>query len=364
MKSPERKYKWISLLLAGVLGMSGSMDIWANEEAEIMEEGSEVVSDVLGAPQNEMVVSEDEHRPFDMEVLSGDTVSSQTYTVISENEADEQPVVSDNIISADDVRSGQFLTATTEQIINEDLIDVVLPTDISFKMVLFGEERLEGLIDSERFCVENKGYEDVCISFRGVCRGENEEDYVVNDRSVEEEIIKKKKNIWMYLRWEDQKGKILEQPGIVMGNASDPGEGEIVLKAPRRDTEGKIIGENSGSKVYFTFKGDMVSDMNEAWREGEVDLNLDYSIKTIAHVRNEDFISDGSVISELSEDDMDHGKVEVAEGLDESENIGFENEKAVSSNEGNDFSQVSENSVSNNSADVSENTVEVIDHLF
>ena len=365
MRSSERKRKWLGLLLAGILGVSGSVDIWANDNLEIAEEEIEV-SDVAELSQNEMVPSDDIASPLleNLEEFSGDTVSSQMNgeeAIASENEAHSQLSVSDNSVSLNDVHNRQFSMAASEQIIDEEelhkeLFNVVLPTEIPFKMVLFGSKRLEGLIDSERFCVENKGYKDVRISFQGVCRGKNEEDYVIKDSSVEEGIVGNKKNIWIYLRWENQKGEILEQPGIVMGDVTHPGEGEIILKAPKRDTEGKIVGENSESRVYFTFKGDMTSDTGEAWSEGEIELDLNFSMRTTDQAENKGFIdnvptADNSAISKQPEE-MDENTA-----LDEKEAVSLNKENHAEQPEDDtaynaEFDRIDENAISNKGNDV------------
>ena len=138
---------------------------------------------------------------------------------------------------------------------------------------------MKALIKSEQYCIENRSYEDVCISLEGVCSGNSTEDYEMSGHSVKDDFVQGKKNIWICLQWEDKEGKILEQPGIAMGSVSDPGKGEIILKAPRRNKKGEILDENSASKVYFSFTGDMKSDMEQSWGDGELNLDLRFAMK-------------------------------------------------------------------------------------
>ena len=102
------------------------------------------------------------------------------------------------------------------------------------------------------------------------------------DASVEHDIVQGNKNVWIYLKWENENGEELEYPGIVMGDVSDPGKGEIVLKAPKRGDEGNIQGEDPSSKIYFSFFGDINSDTGSIWEDGELELELEWTMEEVS----------------------------------------------------------------------------------
>lgn len=344
MKIKKRNYIWVSLLLAGTLCClpEGRMDVWAGgEEGALQEEGIDEDDPI----EREETVSED--------TVSEDIVSSQMgrgTETLSENGSGSQSSVSDDSVSSDGIYYGGISGdgAVNEEVYKQ-VTNVVLPTDIPFKMVLFGEERLEGLIRSERFFIENRGYEDVRISFRGICKGENEEEYIVGDTSTEEKMVEGKKNAWVYLKWESEGHEDLEQREITMGDISAPGKGEIVLKAPTRNKKGEIIEKVDGSKAYFSFWGDFRSDTGEAWEDGELNLDIDYTVEVVEQPKD---LTDVENDEYMGDDSKDEGEVEdielqksVSDNVDEGSVLVDDGEKIVSSNEEGAFFQVSGNEV-------------------
>lgn len=297
MKNRKRVRRCLGLLLAGMLSMSGSADIRADEGKEVNEDAylAESVNESggsweetdTGAPMEE-TVSDD--------IVSENTVSDDTMpdAVVSENmvphqedENDTEPVVSDNtlssdVLSQDDVNEVAELeeAENAEEKSDERPVEVVLPSNVSLNMVTFGEGKLEGTIKSEQFCIENTGYEDVKVSVQGICSGENERDLVMTSSSTIDGSVPGKKNAWIYLQWEDEAREILDQPKVVIGDGAGPeSRGDILLKAPKRDRDGEVTGENDASKAYFSFAGDMRSDTGETWENGELKLRLSFFVE-------------------------------------------------------------------------------------
>lgn len=303
VKGKERRAVWISLLLVGALSVPSVTPIWANDGSEMyiqgadepvdgvsidtisasaMYEGEEDTDDMISGQEDKEQDAESENRTGTQLVLSMDSMFSDT---VSDNNRD---VVSEN--KAVDTE-GQ-----------EKMFNVVLPTEISCDMILWGEERLKGAIRSKQFYMENKGYEDVRLSIQAICSGLKNEPYLIRDTSVEDDAVQGMKNVWIYLRWEDENGKELEQPGIIMGDASAPGEGEIVLKAPRRDDEGNIQGEDPRSKIYFSFFGDINSDTSSIWESDELGLELKWMM--------EEVVSEEALDMPGQSEEEDRGRVE------------------------------------------------------
>lgn len=356
MKGKKRRYVWLGLLLASSLSIQGGAAVWAGGETDII--GDEVE---IGAEMDQ----EDESPGQEGETPTGlsENETDGESAGLSENGADAKPSHSGNSLSADE----KHLTVSDNQDLEKEILDrplnVVLPTEIPFSMVLFGEEGLEGWIKSDQFCIENRGYEDVRISIHGVCSGEKEEDYVISDSSVENEYVQGKKNVWVYLRWEDENREVLDRPEIVMGDASNPGEGELVLKAPKRDGDGKIISTDCDSKAYFTFRGDLKSDMDELWRSDELKLELNLNMEPISSVDmgmegtmdpagNRDILAQPDVpdtAADESEPD-DGGVSDMRESLSDNADVHHAAEESVSDNEDVRF-RISENSMGLRSAD-------------
>ena len=203
-----------------------------------------------------------------------------------------------------------------------------MPTEVPFDIIFWEGEELKGAVFSKKFYIENKGDEDICIAIQGICQGENQEDYVFSNRSVEDELIYGKKNVWIYLRWEDKDGKGLELPEIAMGDSVNPGKGEIILKAPEKDSEGQSLGDNFASRVFFSIRGELNSDKGE-WKNDELKVKLDFSMKTINSGNSIDSLESMDLKEELGITKEDAGSV--------SNNIGDINElQEIISNNAND----------------------------
>lgn len=306
MKSKERRFVLISLLLVGALSMPGGISVWANGESEMpIQEIGEIDTADEGLSDN--IIEEPEIIEEESDVH--DTVSGIENIVqeeLSENEIKEQVVLSDNSQSSNSVsiKKVESENSVSSTDVKKKVTDVVLPTELPFDMILWGEERLKGAVRSRQFYMENKGFEDVRISIQGTCSGKKNEDYVIRDTSVEDDIVQGKKNVWIYLRWEDENGNELDQPGIVMGDASAPGKGDIILKAPERNNRGEIQGENSQSKIYFSIFGDLNSDTGSVWEDAELRLSLKWVMEelTSENAANLLDLPDESEIPEQSED--------------------------------------------------------------
>lgn len=292
MRGRERRYVWFSLILAGALCISDGLPIWANEE---------LAGDGTESSKPEEIISDNSD---DFETVSGnddvwsvlvDVVSDQNEIVLSQNKTNSENSLSENRLPLDVLSSDSGFSVVSdadnenEEEMKDEILNVVLPTEIPLDIILIGKEGVEGIINSEQFCVENRGYEDVCISFQGSCSGNNEKDYVIGRDFTRNGIVDNKKNVWIYLKWEDENGDVLEgEPKILMGDVSDPGEGAITLKAPERDEAGMITGENDGSRAFFSFAGDLQSAMGERWEDEELSVNLNFSIKTVKPIQSID----------------------------------------------------------------------------
>lgn len=349
VRNKERRFVWMSLLLAGTLSMPYEVPVWANDESEAIVQETDEVDSILDKMEkidqtngveekvSENLIDEPELLEEGINVLQS-VVSGQENTpqgTLSEDEVEAQPSLSINTDSLNVVPDKHVGSENrvTQAEARKKMFNLVLPTEISFGMGLFGKERLEGLIRSKQFYMENKGFEDVCISIQSICSGKEEEDYFISDTSVEKKAVQGKKNVWIYIRWEDRNGEELDYPGIVVGDTVNPGEGKVVLKAPKRDNTGKIEGENPQSKIYFSIFGDLNSDTGRAWEDGELTLDLKWTVEEVTFKDNID-------LSNLSDDS------EVLIQPEDTENL-----KSVSNND--DLSEEQRN-ISNNEGDISE----------
>lgn len=284
MRNKKRRYIWVSLLLAGSMGVSGNMSAWAGNTPDTVNQGEieDLTEDVLSENDPDGMVSvsapewEDTLKTEQVTGIPEEAVSEEQS--VSEDQTDMQPTPSDDSLLTEDpdqegaVASGNEAEDTGET--DKRLEDVVLPESVPFKMMALGEEKTTGMISSERFCIENKGLKDVCVAIQGSCTGRGaEEDYTMTASSTANESVQGKKNVWLYLRWEDENGKALEKEPIVIGNPSDPGRGEFFLKAPGKGEE--------VSRAYFSLVGDMRSETGEMWRDNELVLSLDVSVEQI-----------------------------------------------------------------------------------
>lgn len=303
MRGKKRAYIWVTLLTAGALGVSGGKSLRVNATSEPPDFSEAILSfnmtDETGLPQYEADIwnDEDSDDPAEIEQdLEGGVGEPENgeEEILSDNKEEIPSDITDLSGSAlsdnglvTDTEDKEAVIVSEEQSMEEDRedkpLDVILPVEVPFDITILGEEGLDGLIRSKQYCIENRGCEDVCVSVEGVCSGnEAEEDYVVSGFPVKEDFVQGKKNIWLCLRWEDEERKVLDQPGIVMGGDQDPGKGEIILKAPVRDEDGEIIDGNNGSRAYFSFAGELKSDMDRPWRDGELQVKLEFSMEPAA----------------------------------------------------------------------------------
>ena len=287
--------------------------------------------------------------------MSDSEVQTDNSSPVSENSSPSEnanqqsrPIASDN--------------RTLEKGKQKDVLQVIFPTDISFGIVLSNEKGLKGIASSNQYCIENNSDADISISLNGICKGEDDRDcYVIGDDFAENKVAQGKKNVWMHLRWEKKDRSLLDKPGMVMGDASAPGKGKIIMQAH--------------SKAYFSFNGALWSDMDEPWRDNELTLELTYSVETAESTQSEsenlakglaedteslDSISDNGV-SENGVSDNSISKNSVSENgvSDNSVSKNSVSENSVSDN-GVSENSTSENSVSDNSISknsVSENSV-------
>lgn len=369
--------------MAGTLCISGNRVAWADagkmvvqvQEEEAIDFGKNISADkpedlqeeehgIISRNEDDITFSREDRESVvsDNEILGDE---DEKVMGLQKNEQETRSSVSDDNLSSNEVL-GDDLTVSENWSVNEELskrpLNVVLPTEIPFSIILLGEAGLKGVIDSKQFCIENKGYEDVRISIKGICLGEDEGEYIASDTSVKSGGVQGKKNIWMYLNWEDENGEDVDCPRIVMGDPSDPGEGEIALKAPKRNKEGDIKGKNPESKVYFSIKGDLYSDMGEPWKSNELRLDLSLSMKAISITDTSDVVDDPASGTKplVQQKDLDK-----AESISNNANVS-ENQKSISDNE--DISDVEkevltegldrENSlVSTNSSNMSSSTL-------
>lgn len=296
MRSRKRRYIWVSLLLTGILSVPGKTMAWSGGWTE---DFTDISGNMLSANESDGVeISHDElvvqmgsvsDDIADRGMLFEDKMSGMEDEVLSENVSEnEMPGMEDGTPS-------ENVSETSGNSLSEDFVrreestdpqnrtaDVVLPTEIPFDIIFWGEEKREAWIRSDQYYIENKGYEDVCISVYGsVSLNGDVEDYVFVNSTTEEVSVEDKKNVWVYLKWEDEERGAADHPEIVMGDVSDPGKGEIVLKAPERNEEGEIVGDNPGSKAYFSFAGDIKSEMDQGWESKELEVDLSFSINEL-----------------------------------------------------------------------------------
>ncbi|MCI9138061.1 MAG: hypothetical protein HFH60_07190 [Lachnospiraceae bacterium] len=391
MKNKKLGYAWISLLLTGALCLPGGAVVQANENVE--EPNVEFSEEVVSANDQEFLVEGDGGDEWDAisvndlpdknkemilennedsisqdkeAVGQNDEVVSQNEETVLENNENKMEDRAENGMPSpggglsDNASQQKYRMAEENKLaeVDQESLKVVLPVEIPFSMVLFGKEgqAMEGIVKSEQYCIENKGYEDVKISFQGVCIGANQNDYALGHDFMKEGLTPAKKNAWICLKWEDKERKEMDLPEIVMGDETTPGEGQIVLKAPRRDANGNVIGENNDSRAYFSFDGDLKSDMGEAWREDELTIKLDYSIEDIKSSTVNEKIKDNAEGLDTAEAFVARKKLE-----NDSDNVsGNERDEEGILDKGKDynFSQVSENDVvSENDISVSRNDV-------
>lgn len=312
MGSRTRSSICISLLLICALCIPGVREVRAGDGSEgygtvsfdgIVSEdslsvGQEETGDISGGETriSDGDISENggglESREVEETVRLDDSVFLEEAEEVSENGVSLDMLVRENAVISED---------QTDEEAHKEALNVVLPTELPFSVVLLGKEGRRGAIRSEQFCLENKGYEDICISIQGVCAGIDAERYVVSDVSVKNTEVQEK-SVWMYLKWEDKDGEELEKPGIVMGDASRPGEGEVILKAPKRDKKDRIIKSDQSSKAYFSFTGDLNARVDGAWRGDELSVDLEFSMEKLVSVDADDQAGKGSVSSDRSHD--------------------------------------------------------------
>lgn len=245
--------------MIGTICMPGNVFVLADSE-EISEQKEEDIEDVVSYNGIEM------------------------FSIVSEN-GDEEIVSENTSQKSKDSAYNERITSENKCVVNETIpaksLSVSLPRKISCYMMLYENRRNKGLVGSEQFFIENNGFEDVIISLKGICQGQEGKDYIFSDASVENDIVQGKKNVYVYLKWEDENGRELEQSRMVMRDISSPGEAEIILKAPIRSDKGEVMGDSPGSRAYFSFGGDLNSDTGEAWEYDELRLDLSYSIKVV-----------------------------------------------------------------------------------
>ncbi len=333
---------WISLLLAGALSIPGGTSVLANSEAETTIQETDMIEEGLSGNISANEMDEVEFSEEEMDVY--DTVSGQEdveQEEVSENAIEKEPVLSDNSQSSnivlDEKTESESENSTEAKETPEKIMDVILPTEIPFDMVLLGEERLKGVIRSRQFYMENRGFEDVRISMQGVCTRKGDQEYVISNTSVENEIVQGKKNIWMYLRWEDENGNELDQPGIIMGDDSNPGKGEIILKAPERNSKGEVEEGNSQSRVYFSIFGDINSDNGRIWEDAEFGLHLDWEMEEIT---SDDTVNSANLLEDGKSPKIYENKGET-ESISDNANVDIlQKEESISEN-----NSVSDNTV-------------------
>lgn len=325
MKRKKRAYILLGLVIAGVLAIPRQTPVRADEDLGLLEES--LSSNKIDKPEllvNETNVennSEDNNiaeetvepeQPIEnepaisenkiigsisdngiVEQVSENRIIEQvsengTIEPISENKTDtqSQQLLEESISfnAMDTEKSAEKLKVSENQSSeekNKESLDVILPTEIPFNITLFGEEGFDALISSKQYCIENRGEHDVCIFIQGTCSGNDGEDYIMSASSVRENYVSGKKNAYIHLQWEDEERKPLEKPGITLGDCLEPGNGKIVLKAPKKDKNGEIIEENDDSKAYFSFTGDMKSDSDQIWKSEELKICLDFSVEAM-----------------------------------------------------------------------------------
>ena len=398
MNNKKRRYICVSLLLTGALCISNGAAVWANSESVVTEQEdvNETISDIADKVEESEFYQEEtqnwenkdigEESPVNEEsfentvsvedsgsseingAFENSNVSQNSSDSVSDSEVqtDNSSPVSENSSPSENANQQSRPIAsdnrTLEKGKQKDVLQVIFPTDISFGIVLSNEKGLKGIASSNQYCIENNSDADISISLNGICKGEDDRDcYVIGDDFAENKVAQGKKNVWMHLRWEKKDRSLLDKPGMVMGDASAPGKGKIIMQAH--------------SKAYFSFNGALWSDMDEPWRDNELTLELTYSVETAESTQSEsenlakglaedteslDSISDNGV-SENGVSDNSISKNSVSENgvSDNSVSKNSVSENSVSDN-GVSENSTSENSVSDNSISknsVSENSV-------
>ncbi len=356
MGRKTRRSIWISLVLIGVLCVPGVRVVRAGEGSEgngtvsldgvisnnSLSVGQEETEDISGG-ETRLGDGDISGNGVGLESREEDGAVSLNGRVYSEEEED----VSENGVSLDmPVQENAVISENrTDGDAHKEALNVVLPTELPFSVILLGKEGRRGAIHSEQFCLENKGYEDICVSIQGVCAGLDGERYVVSDVSVKNTEVQEK-NVWMYLKWEDQDGEELQRTGIVMGDVSRPGQGEIVLKAPKRDKKGKIIRNDQSSRAYFSFTGDLNAGIEGAWRGDELRVDLEFSMEKIVSVDTDDHVEKGSVSSDRS-DDSEYHAVDELDSVDSDEKENMDDPESVSDNTMDEPESISNNILDN-----------------
>lgn len=362
----DRRYIWVSLLLIGAVSASGvgGVLVWANEYIIVPEQYNESVSD------NETQLFDDENVEIDLsnnEGFAEISSNEMTFTNVSENDiisenSIEATILSENGIQDDEdgERNGVSKNQSVNEVVDEKPINIVFPAEVPFNVVLVEDDGTKGLIYSERFCIENRGDEDVCISVKGVCEGENQNDYVISKSSVAEDIVQNKKNVWIYMQWEDENGVPLEHSKIVIGDVSDPERGKIILKSPNRDFNGEIIGNNTESRIYFSIFGELNSDIPASWKNNELKINLDLSMEAMGSgdiksvSENQDSVDEAGYQEELELPDENNKVLEQTDIEEKLENIENEADETGSNSI---LESVSENISDNKTLDITTNKI-------
>lgn len=344
----------ISLLLICALCVPGVREVRAGDEAEgygtvsldvaVSEDslsvGQEEAGDISGGETRlgDRDISGDggglENREADETVSMDDKVSLDETGEVSENGVSSDILMRENAVISED---------RPDEETHKEALNVVLPTELPFSVILLGKEGRRGAIRSEQFCLENKGYEDICVSIQGVCAGIDAERYVVSDVSVKDAEVQEK-NVWMYLKWEDKDREELEKTGIVMGDASRPGEGEVILEAPKRDKKGRIIKSDQSSKAYFSFTGDLNAGSDGAWRGDELSVDLEFSMEKLISVDADDRAEKGSVSSDRS-DDPGYQAVNELDSMDPDDGEDVDDLESISDNTVGELKSVSDNTI-------------------
>ena len=314
MENKRRAHIWISIALAYIMCLSNHVFVFAIENTEISsneevrkqnieedEQIKQIDKILISEDEAEIEIDHKENSVFDKETsdILSDNEEKKDFSSISYNDNKNEnvsSVSSDNVMSEEiqEITSDNNMpeiilsenrpTVSDDQFISEDIpknsVDVAFPAKISFNMLFVGDERKNGNINSNSYCIENRGYTDVSILVQSVCNGFNEEEYVFSNISVREQLAEKgKKNVYIYIKWEKEQKDGASQ--TVLGDIFSPSKKVVILKAPKRNDDGKIIGENPESKIYFSFEGDLKSDTNEIWKHNELNVDLKFSIEAM-----------------------------------------------------------------------------------
>ena len=150
MRGRERRYVWFSLILAGALCISDGLPIWANEE---------LAGDGTESSKPEEIISDNSD---DFETVSGnddvwsvlvDVVSDQNEIVLSQNKTNSENSLSENKLPLDVLSSDSGFSVVSdadnenEEEMKDEILNVVLPTEIPLDIILIGKEGVEGKIN-------------------------------------------------------------------------------------------------------------------------------------------------------------------------------------------------------------------------